>query len=325
MPRLLGFGLLAAALFSVTFVLNQAMSLAGGSWVWSASLRYVDMALLLSLWLGVRHGVAGLAAVLRLFRRQIGFWLLAGGVGYGVFYTGICYAADHAPGWIIAATWQSTILATPLVLRAFGVRVPLRGIAFAGLIVLGILILNGERLAAGIAFAQVMQGVVPVIVAALAYPIGNQMVNRARHGGGAAAGVLANPVAAVLLLTLGALPFFAGLVLVAAPPPPGAGQLVSTAVIAVVAGGLATTLFLHARNLSNDPWRIAAVDATQAGEVGFALLGEILFLGGAVPGVLGWLGLLAVMGGLAGFMVRGEPWGRKHGQGALPPGPPPRA
>jgi len=47
-PRLLWLGLLAAALFSITFVLNRAMSLEGGHWVWSASLRYFDTALLLS-------------------------------------------------------------------------------------------------------------------------------------------------------------------------------------------------------------------------------------------------------------------------------------
>jgi drug/metabolite transporter (DMT)-like permease len=305
MPRLLGLGLLAAALFSVTFVLNRAMSLAGGHWAWSAALRYVDMAILLALWLSVRHGVSRLAAVLRLFRRQLGFWLLAGGIGYGVFYTGICYAANHAPGWIIAATWQVTILATPLVLRGFGVRVPLRGVAFAAVIVLGILILNAQRLASGIAFSQVLQGVLPVMIAALAYPIGNQLVNRARHGGEAGA-VLADPAAAVLLLTLGALPFFGGLLLLTTPPPPSGGQLMSTAIIAVVAGGFATTLFLHARNLSSDAWRIAAVDATQAGEVAFALLGEMLLLGAAAPDLFGVFGLAAVMGGLAGFIFRSK-------------------
>ncbi len=152
-----------------------------------------------------------------------------------------------------------------------------------------------------------LKGMLPVLVAAFAYPIGNQMVNRARHGGSETAAALANPAAAVLLLTLGALPFLAGLVLVAAPPPPSIGQLGGTALIALVAGGVATTLFLHARNLSSDPWRIAAVDATQSGEVAFALAGGMLFLGGAPPDLVSWLGLFAVMGGLAGFAVRTRP------------------
>ncbi len=291
MPQLLGLGLLAAALFSVTFVLNRSMSLSGGHWAWSAALRYIDMAWLMAAWLAARHGVAYLVTVIRLFWQQLWFWLVAGGIGFGVFYSGICYAADNAPGWIVAATWQTTLLATPIVLRGFGVSVPMRGIMFSAVIFVGIAILNGQRIAEGVTVAQVTKGVLPVIAAAFAYPIGNQLLNRAKHGSGSGAAILANPAAAVLLLTLGALPFFAALLLVVSPPPPGAGQLASTAVIAVVAGGLATTLFLHARNLSNDPWRIAAVDATQAGEVAFALTGEVLFLGAASPSLIGWLGL----------------------------------
>ena len=47
MTRLIGIGVLAALFFSSTFVLNRAMSLDGGSWVWSASLRYGWMTLFL--------------------------------------------------------------------------------------------------------------------------------------------------------------------------------------------------------------------------------------------------------------------------------------
>ena len=307
MPRLLGLGLLAAGLFSITFVVNRSMSLGGGHWAWSASLRYFDAAAMLMLFLAARSGIAYLIGILELFRRQLGFWLVAGGIGCGVFYSTICYAAGHAPGWIIAATWQLTILATPVVLRMFGARVQLRGVAFLALIFLGTLVLNAERVADGVELTQVLQGTLPVLVAAFAYPIGNQMVNRARHSDGATAAALADPAAAVLLLTLGALPLFAALVLLAAPPWPSPGQLVGTGIIALVAGGVATTLFLYARNLSSDPWRIAAVDATQSGEVAFALAGEMLLLGAASPDLVSCLGLLAVTGGLAGFAVQTRP------------------
>ncbi|RFP03597.1 DMT family transporter [Novacetimonas hansenii] len=306
MPRLVGIGLLAAALFSITFVLNRAMSLGGGHWVWSASLRYVDMAVLLALWLLLRRGPAYLGAVLRLFRARLGFWLLAGGIGFGVFYACCCFAADHAPGWIVAATWQLTILATPFVLRAFGARVPLHGLLFLGLIFLGVVILNLQRVSTGVGLAQVLAGVVPVMVAAIAYPVGNQLLNRARHARDSAAVLLCDPVASVLLLTLGALPVFMVLIVAFRPPPPGMGQVGATAVIALVAGCLATTLFLYARNLSNDALRIAAVDATQAAEVGFALVGEMFMLGMPPPDLLAWAGLLAVMGGLIGFTLQGR-------------------
>lgn len=301
MPRLLGLGMLAAALFSVTFVLNRAMSLQGGHWAWSAALRYVDMAVLLSLWVAARHGIGHLVAVVRLFLHRLPFWLGTGGIGFGVFYAGCCFAADHAPGWVVAATWQVTILISPLVLRAFGMAVPLRGIAFLALTFVGIAAVNGQRLAEGVTADQILFGIIPVLVAAIAYPVGNQLLNRARHQSGPQAVMLGDPAVAVLLPTLGSLPFFALLLLVTAPPPPTAGQIATTATVALFAGCFATALFLYARNLSNDPYRIAAVDATQAGEVGFALIGEMLLLGAPPPGLWGWLGLAATTAGLIGF------------------------
>ena len=103
-------------------------------------------ALMLGGWLVCRHGPDYLAGIFRLFWRKLRFWLLAGGVGFGLFYACLCFAADHAPAWITAATYQLTILATPFVLRAFGKRVPLHGIAFLVLIFFGILaLIRGVR------------------------------------------------------------------------------------------------------------------------------------------------------------------------------------
>jgi len=46
-------GVLAALFFSSTFVLNRAMSLDGGHWVWSAGLRYFWMLGFLFIGLGL--------------------------------------------------------------------------------------------------------------------------------------------------------------------------------------------------------------------------------------------------------------------------------
>ncbi len=302
LPGLVGLGLLAAALFSTTFVVNRAISLAGGPWVWTAALRYLDMAVLLVGWTLLRRGSRGLGAVLRLFGRRFGRFLLAGGVGFGLFYLGICYAATHAPGWVVAATWQATILATPLVLRGFGARVPLRGVAFAGLILLGIVLLNARQFAT--AGMGALLAALPVLGAAFAYPFGNQLLNREAHGSHDPDGVLRDPAACVLLMTMGSLPVFAVALAAVRPAWPSMAQVASTGWVALVAGCLATTLFLRARNRSTDPFRIAAVDATQAGEVAFALAGEVALLGAALPGAAGWLGLGAVTAGLAGFILR---------------------
>jgi len=78
MLKLLAIGVLAALFFSSTFLLNRAMSLAGGHWVWSASLRYLWMIALLVLGLLLAGRGPLLAASLRLLRRHWLFWLLAG-------------------------------------------------------------------------------------------------------------------------------------------------------------------------------------------------------------------------------------------------------
>lgn len=306
LPKLIGLGLLAAAFFSTTFVVNRWMSLAEGPWVWSAALRYVEMALLLAVWIALRRGPRRLVTIWRFAWSRPGYWLLAGGVGFGVFYAGICFGADHVPGWIVAATFQATILAAPLVMLALGARVPLRGVAFVVLIFAGILVLNAHQFALGLTWQQVVLGALPVLVAAIAYPFGNQLVSRARHSFDLD-GVLADPAAAVLVMTFGALPVLALLVAVAMPPPPTPGQIAGTFIIALFAGGIATSIFLYARNLSSDPYRIAAVDATQAGEVGFAVIGEIVFLGAPLPDLMGWIGLAAITAGLVGFTLRSAP------------------
>src|SRR5579875_3968867 len=108
-------------------------------------------------------------------------------------------------------------------------------------------------------------------------------------------------------MTLGSLPVFALVLVAVRPSAPSAAQFVSTALVALLAGCCATTLFLRARNASSDPYRIAAVDATQAGEVGFALLGEVALLGAALPDAAGWAGLAAVTAGLVGFVLASGP------------------
>jgi hypothetical protein len=97
---------------------------------------------------------------------------------------------------------------------------------------------------------------------------------------------------------------FAALVIATMPPPPPVQQIVATTVIAVLAGCGATTLFIYARNLSSDPYRIAAVDATQAGEAVFTLIGEMLILGATWPDMVGWAGFAAVVTGLLGLSLR---------------------
>ncbi len=311
MVRLVLLGLAASAFFSATFILNRSMSLGGGHWFWSASLRYLYMIGILACWITVRHGPGRLKSLFRLFASHLLFWCVAGGIGFGVFYAALCFAADHAPGWVIAATWQATILATPVVLAAFGRRVPVRGVLFAVAIFLGIALVNAEHVQRGLGLREALLGVLPVLVAALAYPTGNQMLNTACHGGrgripALRSRLLEDAPSCVFLMTLGSVPFWIVLALFVLPPAPGSSQWLQTGLVALSSGVIATSLFYHARNATHAPMAIAAVDATQAGEVVFSLLGEIVFLAGAWPDLLGGLGLVLIVAGLVGYCLSGR-------------------
>ena len=314
MARLILTGILAGLFFSATFVLNRAMSLSGGHWVWSASLRYGYMLLMLALALVLTGQRQVLASTLCLFGRHWALFTLAGSIGFGLFYGLICFSASFAPGWVVATTWQSTILASPLVLLAFGRRVPLRGIAFTGLVFAGIVLVMLEQAGTG-ALRDVLLGAAPVLVAAVAYPFGNQLMWEARRGAVRWIPHVEDPLvdhdlARVLLLTLGSLPFWVALVLVVRPPPPSPGQLGQTAVIALLSGVVATSLFLRARHHARNAYELAAVDATQSSEVIFAVAGELALLHGAAPGLRGSAGIALAVGGLALYViaqVRGQP------------------
>jgi len=312
MPRLVLTGVLAALFFASTFVLNRAMSLGGGPWAWTASLRFGWMLLFLPLLILARRGPGRLAAIFALYLRHWPFWTLAGGIGFGVFYSLLSFSSARAPGWIVATTWQTTILATPLVLAAFGKRVPPKGLLFTGLIFGGILLVNLEA-ARSASLGEVLLGVLPVVVAAFAYPLGNQLVWEARRGRVGPlphieGEVMDDDFARVLLLSLGSLPFWALLLLALAPPPPAGGQVLATALVALLSGVVATTLFLGARGRAKRAEELAAVDSTQAMEVLFSLAGEVLFLGGALPGPLGFAGLGLVLLGLVAYTIVGPLW-----------------
>jgi drug/metabolite transporter (DMT)-like permease len=320
MFKLLGLGVLAALFFSSTFILNRAMSLEGGHWVWSASLRYLWMIALLVGGLLIAGRAALLASALRLLRRHWRFWLLAGSVGFGIFYAGISFAASYAPSWVVATTWQLTVLASPLVLLLYGRRVPWRGVAFTLLIFAGIVLVNlGQAQAAP--WQEVLLGALPVIVSAFAYPAGLQLVweasARGRQAGAEPAvrgpfggrippiddPALANTFTRVLLLALGSLPFWLLAVLLSQPPPPAPGQWLNTLLVALFSGVIATSLFLAARHLARGAYELAAVDATQSAEVIFSVAGEAILLGGVLPGALGWAGIGLTVVGLVLYLL----------------------
>jgi len=305
MARLITLGLFSALFFSSTFVLNRFMSLEGGHWVWSASLRYAFMIVFLLILLLFFQGLKKTIAVFVLFKAHWLFWTVAGSIGFGGFYALICFSADYSPSWVIAATWQFTIIASLFVLMLFGRRFPLSVWFFALMIVIGVGIINFSGVE-NFEWGIFLKGALPVLIAAFCYPFGNQLVWEAKHGHRyfpkIDSPLLDNAFNKVFLLSLGSLPFWVVLIALSLPPLPSSSQILSTALVALLSGVIATSLFLRARSFAKKPSEIAAVDATQASEVIFALVGEVLFLGIALPSTYAWFGMSLVFGGLGLFI-----------------------
>ena len=306
MVQLIALGLLAGLFFSTTFVLNKAMSLAGGHWLWSASGRYGFMILLLLAFVVGSRGWAGLGRLLALFHRHWLFWTVAGSIGFGCFYALICFSADYAPAWVIASTWQLTIIASLAILFLFGRPLPKRTWLFSTVIFSGVLLVNlseASRLDPG----QILLGALPVLLAAWCYPLGNQLVWEASHANRYLPDIsnqlIEHPLNKILLLSLGSLPFWLVLLVLIRPATPSPAQLFTTAMVALFSGVVATGFFLLARARATKASELAAVDATQASEVVFALLGEIFFLGAPLPNLTAIVGIGLVFTGLGLFIA----------------------
>ena len=298
-------GILSGLFFSSTFILNRLMSLEGGHWLWSACLRYAFMILFLIPLLSFFQGTKTPGQVFHLFLKNWMFWIITGSIGFGGFYALICFSAAHAPGWVIAATWQLTIIASLIVLVGFGRSFPKKVWLFSIIIFMGVLIVNLSHIDLSNIKALVSGGL-PVLIAAFCYPIGNQLVWEAKNGNRFLPNIedplLENPFNKVLLLSLGSVPFWLVLIMIISPSLPSAQQVFNTSLVALFSGVIATSLFLFARNKARKASEIAAVDATQSSEVIFALIGEIIFLNASFPNAMAFAGIFLVFIGLFFFI-----------------------
>ncbi|MED2454745.1 multidrug resistance efflux transporter family protein, partial [Bacillus thuringiensis] len=203
-------GICAAFFFAFTFILNRAMELSGGNWIWSASLRFIFMLPFLLLLVMSRKK---LKILLQVMREDLSAWFLWSFVGFGLFYAPLCFAAAHAPGWIIAGTWQVTIISgsllAPLFIQTYqtpnGIikkrgKIPMKGMSMSLIILLGIFLMQMEQ-AKSLAVKDIMLGIIPVIVASFAYPLGNRKMMEV-------CGDRLDAYQRVLGMTLASLPFW---------------------------------------------------------------------------------------------------------------------
>lgn len=297
-------GVCSAFFFAFTFVLNRAMEMDGGSWLWSASLRYFFMIPLLVAIVAFRGNLRPLFIEMK---KAPGPWLLWSFVGFGLFYAPLCFAAAYGPGWLIAGTWQITIISGSLLAPFFFVafqtgngtvkvrgKIPFRGMMMSVVILLGVAVMQVEH-ASSISLRDTLLVIIPLIIASFAYPLGNRKMMD----------VCENRLDAyqrVLGMTIASLPFwfllsFAAL---ATSGVPSFSQVTQSGLVALFSGVFATVLFFAATDLvRGNMQKLGAVEATQSLEVLFAVLGEVALLSSPLPSGISLTGMALVIAGMA--------------------------
>lgn len=296
-------GIVASLFFAVTFILNYAMNVGGGSWIWTASLRFLFMLPFLLL---IVIGRKNLLPLLSDIRMRFWSWFTWSMIGFGLFYAPIAFSSTFEPGWLTAGTWQVTIIAGTLLVPFFyetvmtgnGLerrrrRLPRKQLWISLIILLGVAVMQADQITS-IAARDVLLGILPIVIAAFAFPLGNRKMMEITDG-------KFDVYQRMLGMTLCSLPLwlvlsFYGLITVG---PPSTGQSTQALIVAISSGIIATSLFFTGTDLvKGDIRKLATVEATQAGEVLFTLIGEILLFSTALPSLLSLFGILIIIVGM---------------------------
>ncbi|NLP49822.1 multidrug resistance efflux transporter family protein [Bacillus sp. RO1] len=297
--KAISIGVIASMFFAVTFILNRSMELSGGSWLWSSSLRFFFMVPFLFLIVWLRGNLGSLFREMRMAPID---WFIWSVTGFVFFYGPITFAAAYGPGWLVAGTWQLTIIAGVLLGPLFfktveGLkvreRIPMRGLFISMVIFAGVLLIQTQQ-GSGLTGSMVIYGILPVAIAAFAYPLGNRKMMEVCGG-------RLDTFQRVLGMTLATIPVWLlvalrGYLTVGLP---SEAQVLQTFIVAISSGVIATTLFFIATDMvRGSQEKLAAVEATQSTQVLFVLIGEVLLLSTPMPNGIGLLGLFIIIIGM---------------------------
>ncbi len=297
--REIALGILAALFFAVTFILNRSMDLEGGSWLWSASLRYFFMLPFLILMVYFRNGWKPLAKEMK---TQPSKWLLWSFVGFVLFYAPLTFAASFGPGWLTSGTWQFTIIAGVLLAPFFVIKlgdrtirqkIPIISLLISCVILLGIVLIQIPQ-AQSVSTEALLLGILPVVIAAIAYPLGNRKMMEVVGG-------RLDSYQRVLGMTIASLPAWIVLAICALVTVglPSISQTVQSLIVAISSGVIATILFFIATDrVREDQGKLAAVEATQSTEVLFVIIGEMILLSLPLPEIISLIGIAIIVIGM---------------------------
>ena len=297
-------GILSSLFFAVTFILNRSMELSGGSWLWSSSLRYFFMVPFLIAIVAYRKGFAPMKKEIK--NKPIPFFIWSV-VAFVFFYGPLTYAAAYSPGWLLAGTWQLTIVAGVLLAPLFTLvvksadgdqkirqKIPAVSLGITLIILAGVVLIQIPH-AQNVELRTLMLGIIPVVIAAFAYPLGNRKMMNLLGG-------RLDTFQRVLGMTLMTMPVWIGVAIYAmfTVGAPSMSQVIQSCIVGVSSGVIATTLFFMATDrVRDDQSKLAAVEATQSTQLIFVIIGEMLIIGIALPGPIALTGIAVIILGMA--------------------------
>ena len=295
-----GIALCASLFFTLTYVINRAAADQAMHWAWIASLRYL---ITLPLMLPLMPFQGGATPVLRAITAHPWAWLRCSLIGFGVFYLGLSYAAASGPSWLVAGTFQFTVIAgmlcAPLLYRDARRRIPRAGLAVAAVIFAGVLLMQFGH-ASGALDRAGWIALACLLAAAFAFPLGNRMLLLHLE----TTGETLNATQRVFGMTLASQPLWWLLATYAwtTQGAPTVAQLWLGAAVALFAGVIAMVLFFQATGMvRSQPLALGGVEAMQASEVLFAVLLGVLLLGEDWPRGVALAGAGVVVLGIVGF------------------------
>ncbi|HUH90156.1 MAG TPA: multidrug resistance efflux transporter family protein [Lysobacter sp.] len=295
-----GIALCAALFFTLTYVLNRVAADQDTHWAWIASLRYLFT---LPLMLVLMPFQGGARPVLRAIAAHPWPWLRCSLIGFGLFYCLLSFAASSGPSWLVAGTFQFTVIAgmlcAPFLYRDARRRIPRAGLVVAAAIFAGVLLMQFGH-ASGALDRAGWIALVCLLVSAVAFPLGNRMLLLHLEQ----TGEPLNATQRVFGMTLASQPLWllVAFYACATQGAPTASQVWLTAAVALFVGVIATVLFFQATGMvRNQPLALGAAEAMQAAEVVFAMLLGAVLLGEDWPRGMALAGAALVVLGIVAF------------------------
>lgn len=294
-------GVLASFFFSVTFVLNQSMASSGGDWLWTASLRFLFMMPFFLIIVIVKRN-SQLTLVFRTIKENWKSWFLWSQVAFGLFYIPLCFASSLAPGWLIASTWQITIIAgsvlapflEPNLAKRKQSRISRQDGLIFGVILLGIVIIELQHMALA-NMTSLLVAFIAVLIAAFAYPLGNRKIMIVNHQT-----AKLNTDERILAMLVCSLPTWlvCSIIGFVRSGVPETSQVASSFLVALFSGVIATYLFfLSTQMVHTNIRKLATIEALQSLEVVFSVVLGMIVLQDTFPKLLTMVGLgLVVLG-----------------------------